>query len=467
MNEITCPKCHTAFVVDQAGYADIVRQIRDREFTKQLEAQQSLARQDKESAVRIARAESEAEAAKRESDQARRIQDLEAKADAAALQHELALKDAIAELTRERDALHAKLEQTELRRSEALKVAELESRQEWDQRRSRYEMQLLEAEAKAKAIATEKDLDRIREVAEVQRTLAEAQSQAAKDKELLQQELRHRDGEIERLKDFKARLSTKMLGETLEQHCETAFNQLRAAAFPRAFFEKDNDGRTGSKGDYIFRERSEDGVEVVSIMFEMKNESDSTATKRRNEDFLKELDKDRQEKGCEYAVLVSLLEADSDLYNGGIVDVSHRYPKMYVVRPQFFIPIITLIRGAAQRSLHDRQELARIRAQNIDITNFEDKIQRFKSEFERSFGLFSKQLEGAVEEIDKTIAHLQKTKEQLLKAAQNLGLANKKAQQVTIRRLTHMNPTMKALFAEQRSATEGTPAGEPDDDAEM
>jgi hypothetical protein len=269
--------------------------------------------------------------------------------------------------------------------------------------------------------------------------------------------------EIERLKDFKARLSTKMLGESLEQHCETVFNQLRSAAFPRAFFEKDNDSRTGSKGDYIFREKSEDDVEVVSIMFEMKNESDTTSTKRRNEDFLKELDKDRQEKGCEYAVLVSLLEADSELYNGGIVDVSHRYPKMYVVRPQFFIPIITLIRGAAQRSLQDRQELARIRAQNIDITNFEDKLARFKTEFERNFGLFGRQLESAVEEIDKTIIHLQKTRALLLKSAQNLGLANKKAQQVTIRRLTHMNPTMKAKFEEQRFASGEPPIDETED----
>jgi hypothetical protein len=463
MNEITCPKCHTAFVVDQAGYADILRQVRDREFTKQLETQLALSQQDKENAVRIARAESEAEAARHAADQAVQIEKLEARIAAADVQQQLALASAAAELARDRDTLQAKLELAESTRAEALRVAKLESTSELERQRAEYDRRLAEVEARVKSIATEKELERVKAVADAEKSLAEARSQAAKDRDLHQQELRHRDGEIERLKDFKARLSTKMLGESLEQHCETAFNQLRSAAFPRAFFEKDNDSRTGSKGDYIFREKSEDEVEVVSIMFEMKNESDTTSTKKRNEDFLKELDKDRQEKGCEYAVLVSLLEADSELYNGGIVDVSHRYPKMYVVRPQFFIPIITLIRGAAQRSLQDRQELARIRAQNIDITNFEDKLARFKTEFERSFGLFGRQLESAVEEIDKTISHLQKTKDLLLKSAQNLGLANKKAQQVTIRRLTHMNPTMKAKFEEQRFASGEPPIDETED----
>jgi hypothetical protein len=267
-------------------------------------------------------------------------------------------------------------------------------------------------------------------------------------KDKYETQIKDRDDAIERLRDMKARLSTKMVGETLEQHCETEFNRIRATAFPRAYFEKDNDARTGSKGDYIFRDSDEAGTEIVSIMFEMKNESDRTATKNRNEDFLKELDKDRTEKGCEYAVLVSLLEPDSELYNTGIVDVFHRYPKMYVVRPQFFIPIITLLRNAAMNSLKYKSELALVKAQNIDITNFENELETFKTAFAKNYDLASRRFQTAIDEIDKSIDHLQKTKEALLGTDRNLRLANDKAQDVTIKKLTRGNPTMAAKFAE-------------------
>jgi hypothetical protein len=294
--------------------------------------------------------------------------------------------------------------------------------------------------------AVEKERDQLRsglERAELEKQLAE---KSLKDK--YETQIKDRDDAIERLRDMKARLSTKMVGETLELHCETEFNRIRATAFPRAYFEKDNDARTGSKGDYIFRDTDESGTEIVSIMFEMKNENDRTATKNRNEDFLKELDKDRVEKGCEYAVLVSLLEPDSELYNTGIVDVFHRYPKMYVVRPQFFIPIITLLRNAAMNALKYKAELALVKAQNIDITNFETQLETFKSAFGKNYELASRRFQTAIDEIDKSIDHLQKTKEALLGTDRNLRLANDKAQDVTIKKLTRGNPTMAGKFAE-------------------
>ena len=274
-------------------------------------------------------------------------------------------------------------------------------------------------------------------------------------KERYETQIKDRDDMIERLRDMKAKLSTKMVGETLEQHCETEFNRIRATAFPRAYFEKDNDARGGSKGDYIFRDTSEDGTEVVSIMFEMKNENDTTATKKKNEDFLKELDRDRTEKGCEYAVLVSLLEPESELYNSGIVDVFHRYPKMYVVRPQFFIPIITLLRNAAMKSLAYKSELALVKAQNLDITRFETQLEDFKTAFGRNWRLASEGFAEAVRRIDEAIKDLEKTKEALYKSANNLRLANDKAEDLTIKRLTRGNPTMKAKFDEARSLGAG------------
>jgi hypothetical protein len=268
--------------------------------------------------------------------------------------------------------------------------------------------------------------------------------QALKDK--YETQIKDRDDAIDRLKDMKARLSTKMLGETLEQHCETAFNQIRATAFPRAYFEKDNDARSGSKGDYVFRDTDDVGTEIVSIMFEMKNESDTTATKKRNEDFFKELDRDRNEKNCEYAVLVSMLESESELYNTGIVDVSHRYPKMYVIRPQFFLPLITLLRNAAMNALTYKSELALVKAQHVDITNFEEDLDSFKSAFAKNYDLASRKFQTAIDEIDKSIDHLQKTKDALLGTDRNLRLANNKAQDVTIKKLTRKNPTMAEKF---------------------
>jgi hypothetical protein len=308
-----------------------------------------------------------------------------------------------------------------------------------------YKNELQETSAKKDAeIQTLKnDLER----SNMEKTLAE---KSLTDK--YETQLKDRDEAIDRLRDMKAKLSTKMVGETLEQHCETEFNRIRATAFPTAYFEKDNDARSGSKGDYIFRDLDGAGTESVSIMFEMKNESDETATKKKNEDFLKELDKDRNEKNCEYAVLVSLLEPESELYNTGIVDVSHRYPKMYVIRPQFFIPMITLLRNAAQNSLQYKNELAIVKEQNIDITNFESELDAFKTGFARNYDLASRKFKTAIEEIDKTITHLQKTKDALLGSENNLRLANNKADDLTVKKLTKNNPTMAAKFAEINGA---------------
>jgi hypothetical protein len=309
----------------------------------------------------------------------------------------------------------------------------------------------------AQALASvEKERDALKgglERAQLEKALAE---KSLKDK--YETQLKDRDDAIERLRDMKARLSTKMVGETLEQHCETEFNRIRATAFPRAYFEKDNDARSGSKGDFIFRDADEAGTEIVSIMFEMKNESDLTTTKSKNEDFLKELDKDRNEKGCEYAVMVSLLEPDNEFYNTGIVDMFHRFPKMYIVRPQFFIPIITLLRNAAMNSMKYKTELALVKAQSVDITNFENELETFKSAFARNYDLASQRFQKAIEEIDKSIDHLQKTKEALLGTDRNLRLANDKAQDVTIKKLTKGNPTMAAKFAELKE--EGGSKGE-------
>ncbi len=399
MQAISCPKCGTAFKVDEAGYADLLKQVRDHEFTAALEERLAMAEREKRDAVALAKSE------------------LQAKLDAAELAKDLAVKDALGDALRERDEARQALKEQALAQELAVSKAVTAVTQERDQ-----------LGAKLDRLALEK-------------SLAE---QALKERYEVQ--LKDRDDAIERLKDMKARLSTKMLGETLEQHCETAFNQIRATAFPNAYFEKDNDARTGSKGDYIFRDQDEAGTEIVSIMFEMKNEADTTATKKRNEDFLKELDKDRNEKGCEYAILVSLLETDSELYNTGIVDVSHRYPKMYVIRPQFFLPIIALLRNAALGALSYKQELALVKAQNVDITHFEENLEAFKTAFGKNYDLASRRFQTAIDEIDKSIDHLQKTKDALLGADRNLRLANDKAQDVSIKKLTRNNPTMQAKF---------------------
>ncbi len=410
MNKITCPKCKEDFKIDGAGFADILKQVRDHQFEKELDDRLMIAKKEKEDAVKLAeanmkntlqadltkkdkelaelKAEKELElvelSAKKESE----IADMIAKMDSAETEKKLAITEAVNSIEKERDGFKGKLENKE------------------------QEIQLREVSLKDK----------------------------------YENELKSKDEMIERYKDLKLKLSTKMVGETLEQHCEIEFNKLRATGFQNAYFEKDNDAKTGSKGDYIYRETDEDGNEIISIMFEMKNEGDETATKKKNEDFLRELDKDRTEKKCEYAVLVTLLEAENELYNTGIVDVSHKYSEMYVVRPQFFIPIITLLRNAAMNSLKYKAELALIKNQNIDITDFEDNVNKFKEGFAKNYDLASRKFKTAIEEIDKTINHLQKTKDALFSSENSLRLANNKAEDLTIKKLTRGNTTMTDKF---------------------
>ena len=389
MNEIICPHCDKAFKVDEAGYANILKQVHDREFESQLNERLTQVEKDQVSALKLAEkdAESALQALKsaKEIEVERLLSQIREKESSV----QATVNQAVREIERERDTLQ-----------NDLKNAHLEKQTSENVLKDKYKTQI-----------------------------------------------RDRDDAIERLKDMKAKLSTKMVGETLEQHCEIEFNKLRSTAFQTAFFEKDNDAREGSKGDYIFKDHDEDGTEIVSIMFEMKNETDTTTTKRKNEDFLNELDKDRTAKGCEYAVLVSLIEPESELYNTGIVDVFHRYPKMYVIRPQFFIPMITLLRNAALQALKYKTELAQVKEQNIDVTNFETELDTFKVAFGKNFELASKKFSTAIDEIDKSISHLQKTKDALLSTDRNLRLANNKAQDVTIKRLTRNNPTMATKFA--------------------
>lgn len=528
MNEIICPHCGKAFKVDESGYANIVKQVRDDEFDRLLHERLELAEKEKLTAVQLAEAkvandlqksvvskegeiqelkarldasevarklavaeamsalEKQRDALANELEQAKRdrsaasilaesklqnelqkaaaanateIQDLQAKLEASEVQRRLSVAEAIASVEKQRDALANELEQAkqENRSAAELAAARLASELQKTASAKDTEIQQLRARTAALELSTklavseavgtvEKERDELK--SGLERVVLEKQLSEKSLKERYEIQLKDRDDAIERLKDMKARLSTKMVGETLEQHCEIEFNRIRSTAFPTAYFEKDNDARSGSKGDFIFKDRDEAGTEIVSIMFEMKNESDFTATKSKNEDFLKELDKDRIEKGCEYAVLVSLLEPESDLYNTGIVDVFHRYPKMYVIRPQFFIPMITLLRNAALNSLKYKTELALVKAQNIDITNFEAGLDSFKNAFAKNYDLASRRFKTAIEEIDKSIDHLQKTKDALIGADKNLRLANDKAQDVTIKRLTRGNPTMAEKFAE-------------------
>jgi hypothetical protein len=462
MHEIICPHCGKAFNLDEAGYANILKQVRDSEFEKQLHERLELAEQDKQVAVELAQTKIANESQKTAAAKDAVIQELKARLDAGDVARKLAISEALSAVAKERDALANELEQAKHDKqalsqlAEARLVNELQRAAATKDAETRDLKAKLDATAVAQKLAVneavsvvEKERDKLKsglERAELEKQLAE---KSLKDK--YETQIKDRDDAIERLKDMKARLSTKMVGETLEQHCETEFNRVRSMAFPTAYFEKDNDARAGSKGDYIFRDSDEAGTEIVSIMFEMKNESDRTATKNKNEDFLKELDRDRTEKGCEYAVLVSLLEPDSELYNGGIVDVFHRYPKMYIVRPQFFLPIITLLRNAAMNSLKYKSELALVRAQNIDITKFETELETFKNAFARNYDLAAGHFQKAIAEIDKSIDHLQKTKDALLGTDRNLRLANDKAQDVTIKKLTRGNPTMATKFAELKS----------------
>lgn len=462
MNEVICPHCGKAFKIDEAGYANILKQVRDGEFEQQLHERLELAEQDKRSAVELAQTKAASDMHKAASAKDAEIQELKAKLDAGGVAQKLAVVEALTAVGKERDALANELERAKNDTQAASKLAEARLVNELQSAATTKDAEIQSLKAKLDAIAVaqklaiteavnvvEKERDELKNGlgrAELEKQLSE---KSLKDK--YETQIKDRDDAIERLRDMKARLSTKMVGETLEQHCETEFNRIRATAFPRAYFEKDNDGRTGSKGDYIFRDLDEAGTEIVSIMFEMKNESDRTATKNKNEDFLKELDKDRTEKGCEYAILVSLLEPDSELYNTGIVDVFHRYPKMYIVRPQFFIPIITLLRNAAMNSLKYKSELALVKAQNVDITNFETELETFKSAFGKNYDLASRRFQIAIDEIDKSIDHLQKTKEALLGTDRNLRLANDKAQDVTIKKLTRGNPTMAVKFDELKN----------------
>ena len=439
MNEIKCPHCGEMFTIDEAGFAAILKQVRDAEFDKEVRRHEQLLTSEKQQAVQLAVAEALAKAQGDAAQKEARIAELEARLQAE--QRERENQQRLAHAERERalaDAVATK----------DARIAELEQRVEAQGR-------AFEAEKKLAVEQARSALERERDALAAQVKLKDAEKCQATSalKEQLAIELKAKDdiiaykeGEIERYKDMKARLSTMMVGESLEQHCETEFNKIRAAAFPRAYFEKDNDASEGSKGDFIFRECDEEGNENVSIMFEMKNESDDSSHRHKNEDFFKKLDADRRKKGCEYAVLVTLLEPESELYNQGIVDVSYRFEKMYAIRPQFFLPMISILRNAALNSMAYKAELAVVRNQNIDITKFEEQMETFKSGFARNYDLASRKFQTAIDEIDKTILHLQKTKDALVSSENNLRLANNKAQDLTIKRLTRNNPTMKAAF---------------------
>tara|TARA_Y100001934_G_C12372235_1_gene787071 strand:- start:2572 stop:3846 length:1275 start_codon:yes stop_codon:yes gene_type:complete len=419
MNEIRCPHCDQAFKIDETGYANILKQIRDSEFDKEITERMGYAEKDKNNAVELQKKESE-----KLFHQSNSQKDIEIEKLKSALREQKNISES--ELHKEKTESKKKSELLEQRLYSAeteKKLAIREAVSEVSKERDNYKKDLEKAEL-------EKDIS----------------LNAQKDK--YENKMRDMHDAIERLKDFKSKLSTKMVGESLEQHCETEFNKLRSTAFQYDYFEKDTDVKNGSKGDYIYRAKDQNGTEIVSIMFDMKNEEDITSTKKKNENFFKELNKDRNEKGCEYAVLVSLLEADSELYNSGIVDVSHRYPKMYVIRPQFFIPIITIFKNTSISSLEYKNELEIFKGQNIDISNFENKLEMFKSAFGKNYELSSRKFATAIEEIDKSINHLQKTKDALLSADRNLRLANDKAQDVTIKKLTKNNPTMASKFSE-------------------
>ena len=417
MNEIICPNCNKAFKVDKAGFADIVKQVRDHQFEEELKSQLAFAEKEKQSALKLVeeklknalqseladkekeiallKANSKSELVNKLADKEKEINEVKSKVEKAQVEKELAVSKAVKEIEKERDQLLNELKTKEL------------------------------------------------EKLNVENSLKQQYSSELQNKDAI---IKYKDDEIARVKDMKQKLSTKMLGESLEQHCEIEFNKLRPTAFQNAYFEKDNDASGGTKGDYIYRETDADENEIISIMFEMKNENDATATKKKNEDFLAKLDKDRTIKKCEYAVLVSNLESENEFYNNGIVDVSYKFKKMYVIRPQFFIPMITLLRNAAMNSMEYKAELNFMRNQNVDITNFEEKMNAFKSGFARNYELASRKFNTAIDEIDKTIKHLQKTKEALLSSENNYRLANNKAADLTIKKLTHGNPTMKEKF---------------------
>ena len=437
MNEIKCPHCQTVFTIDENSYADIVSQVRNKEFAEDVHKQLEFAKKQFETEKALAK-----EQEKRLYDEERasfeqKILSLELALKNADVKEEKNVQEALHQKEKEFSALQAELDQLK----QQLQFKEVELSQKFQEDLHAKERTILE-------LKQEKELQQKEQ--EVQQTALKEkyELELRSKKDQFELELKAKDEAIAFYKDFKEKQSTKMVGESLEQHCEIEFNRLRMTAFPRAEFGKDNDAKTGSKGDYIYREYDENGIEILSIMFEMKNENDETATKKKNEHFFKELDKDRHEKQCEYAILVSLLEADNELYNTGIVDVSYQYPKMYVVRPQFFIPIITLLRNAALNSLQYKQELALMRDQHIDITHFEEDLETFKKGFARNYELASKKFQTAIDEIDKTIKSLEKTKAALLSSENNLRLANNKAEDLTVKKLVKNNPTMKQRFEE-------------------
>lgn len=438
MQEIKCPKCGEKFTIDEAGYAAIVKQVRDDEYNKEIKRVEQRFNDDKIKDIELEKVKLQSEFNEQLSDKESEILELKSQLEKTDTDKKLAVNEALSEKNEEllkKDALvaelKAKLEKVDSDKKLAVSEALTGKNEEITKQRE----EIIELKSKIDSSEKEKKI--------LESSL----------KETYEAKLKGKDDEIAYYKDLKAKMSTKMVGETLEQHCEIEFNKLRPTAFQNAYFEKDNDAKTGSKGDYIYREEV-DGVELISIMFEMKNEMDTTATKHKNEHFFKELDKDRNEKGCEYAVLVSLLEADNELYNQGIVDVSYKYDKMYVIRPQFFIPMITLLRNAAFNSLKYKKELAVVRNQNIDISNFEDNLNDFKGKFQRNYELASKKFSTAIDEIDKTIDHLNKIKENLLSSDKNLRLANTKLEDVTIKKLCKNNPTMQLKFEEIAKSTE-------------
>ena len=426
MKELKCPNCGTTFTIDEAEYASIAKQVRDKEFSKEIESREAQFESDKNNAIQLAKLEVEKNYNEEISKKDFQIAKLESDITMQRAEQQVAINEALSAKDKE--------------------ITDLKNKLAIYDKDKEIEINKIIFQKDAEITEKENNIQKLKNEYELSEKEAQLREQTIKDK--YEDQLKYKDEEIEQYKDFKARLSTKMVGESLEQHCEFEFNKLRATGFQNAYFEKDNDTATGSKGDFIYRDKDDLGNEFISIMFEMKNESETTATKKKNEDFLKELDKDRREKNCEYAVLVSLLEADNELYNTGIVDMSHKYPKMYVIRPQFFIPIITLLRNAALNSIEYKKELAIIKAQNIDVSNFEAEMNDFKDKFSRNYRIASEKFQKAIEEIDKTIDHLQKTKDALLSSENNLRLANNKAEDLSIKRLTRNNPTMEAKFAE-------------------
>lgn len=481
MNEIKCPHCGQVFTVDESGYAALLNQVRDHEFQRELNERVSLAEKNREQdmALAVAKAEEELRAQIAQRDSQLAAQTEQFRAEAKDLQ--LAAQNEKAELEKQLEALKAQLQAQASEANTARKLAvadalsaesdklravekerdslaqQLETQRQQASTETQLALQKQESTLKDARIAVERERDELRaQVVREQEALAriEAEHKATLAEKLAAKDelIADREREILRIQDMKAQLSTKMLGESLEQHCEIEFNRLRPTAFPHAYFEKDNEVIEGTKGDFVFRDFDEEGNEIISIMFEMKNEADDSVNRKTNESHFKKLDADRKKKNCEYAVLVSLLEPENELYNAGITDVSYRFEKMYVIRPQFFIPIITLLRNAALSSLQYRKELALVRQQNIDVTNFEDQLADFKDKFGRNYRIASQKFQKAIEEIDKSIDHLQKIKDNLIGSENQLRLANDKAEDLTVKKLTRKNPTMKALLDEAREA---------------